>query len=92
MTSLATAEADVKAKIHAARNVLAALRGDPGPWNLDLIRQALDRGDEILKTNADALFGPMRPARPTRIMVTFPAGWAFRCARAASASAHQPGS
>lgn len=30
-TSLATAEANVLAKVQAARNVLTALRGDPGP-------------------------------------------------------------
>jgi pyruvate kinase len=71
-TSLATAEANVKAKVHAARNVLAALRGDTGPWNLDAINVALDGGDAILKTHSDDLFGPMRPDRPTRIMVTFP--------------------
>ena len=70
--SLATAEAHVQAKVHAARNVLAALRGDPGPWNLDAINTALDEGDRILDANSDAVFGPMRPGRPTRIMVTFP--------------------
>lgn len=71
-TSLATTEADVQAKVHAARNVLAALRGDVGPWNLDAINTALDEGDEILNAHSDAVFGPMRPGRPTRIMVTFP--------------------
>ena len=71
-TSLATAEANVQAKVHAARNVLAALRGDTGPWNLDAINSALDGGDTILKAHSAALFGPMRPDRPTRIMVTFP--------------------
>jgi pyruvate kinase len=53
-TSLATAEANVQAKVQAARNVLAALRGDPGPWDLDAINQALDEGDEILDSNATA--------------------------------------
>jgi len=72
-TSLATAEADVSAKVHAARNVLLALRGDLGPWGLDAINSALDHGDEILDANSDAIFGPMRPGRPKRIMVTFPA-------------------
>ena len=72
-TSLATAEANVRAKIQAARNVLAALRGDPGPWSLEEINEALDSGDRILSANSDAIFGPMRPGRPTRIMVTFPA-------------------
>ncbi len=71
-TSLATAEAHVQAKVHAARNVLAALRGDTGPWNLDTINTALDEGDRILTANSDAVFGPMRPGRPTRIMVTLP--------------------
>jgi pyruvate kinase len=56
-TSLATAEANVQAKVLAARNVLAALRGDPGPWDLEAINQALDAGDEILDAHARALFG-----------------------------------
>jgi pyruvate kinase len=72
VTSLATTEAHVRAKVQAARNVLAALRGDPGPWDLEAINRALDEGDEILAAKSDAIFGPMRPKRPTRIMVTFP--------------------
>ena len=71
-TSLATTEAHVRAKVHAARNVLAALRGDAGPWDLQAIDDALDDGDDILATNSRAIFGPMRPGRPTRIMVTLP--------------------
>jgi pyruvate kinase len=72
-TSLATAEANIHAKVLAARNVLAALRGDPGPWHLGTIDEALDEGDEILDAHALALFGTQRPGRPTRIMVTMPA-------------------
>lgn len=71
-TSLATTEAHVRAKMHAARNVLAGLRGDAGPWDLKAIDDALDDGDEILDANSQAIFGPMRPGRPTRIMVTLP--------------------
>jgi pyruvate kinase len=71
-TSLATTEADVRAKVRAARNVLAALRGDAGPWDLQAIDDALDDGDEILDANSHAIFGAMRPGRPTRIMVTLP--------------------
>lgn len=71
-TSLATTEAHVQAKVLAARNVLSALRGDTGPWALEAINEALDEGDKILSTNSDAIFGPMRPGRPTRIMVTLP--------------------
>ena len=72
VTSLATTEAHVQAKVLAARHVLGALRGDTGPWDLDAITEALDDGDRILAANSDAVFGPMRPDRPTRIMVTFP--------------------
>jgi pyruvate kinase len=71
-TSLASTEAHVRAKVFAARNVLAALRGDVGPWDLEAIDDALDEGDEILGANSHAIFGPMRPGRPTRIMVTLP--------------------
>jgi pyruvate kinase len=71
-TSLATTEAHVRAKMRAARNVLAALRGDAGPWGLEAIDDALDEGDEILDANSHAVFGSMRSGRPTRIMVTLP--------------------
>ena len=72
VTSLATTEAHVRAKVRAACNVLAALRGDKGPWNLDAINEALDEGDRILDAKSDANFGRMRPGRPTRIVVTLP--------------------
>ena len=71
-TSLATTEADVQAKVQAARSVLAALRGDPGPWHLEATNDALDGGDDVLDTNSRNVFGAMRPGRPTRIMVTLP--------------------
>lgn len=71
-TSLATTEAHVRAKVLAARNVLYALRGDPGPWPLNAINESLDEGDIILGYHSDAFFGPMRPGRTTRIMVTLP--------------------
>jgi pyruvate kinase len=71
-TSLATTEAHVRAKVRAARNVLAALRGDTGRWDLQEIDDALDEGDEILEANSHAVFGSMRHGRPTRIMVTLP--------------------
>jgi pyruvate kinase len=72
VTSLATTEANVHAKVQAARNVLAALRGDRGPWDLDTINDALDEGDEILGVNSRAVFGQVRAERRTRIMVTLP--------------------
>lgn len=72
VTSLTSAEANVWAKVNAARDVLAALRGDAGPWDLDATNHALDQGDQILEANSTAIFGPTRHGRPTRIMVTLP--------------------
>ena len=72
VTSLATTEADVLAKVGAARNVLGALRGDAGPWDLEATNTALDHGDDRLEANTTAVFGPARPGRTTRIMVTLP--------------------
>ena len=72
VTSLATTEADVRAKVGAARDVLLALRGDAGPWDLEATNAAMDRGDDILDANTSAVFGPTRRGRPTRIMVTLP--------------------
>jgi pyruvate kinase len=72
VTSLTTAEPNVLAKVRAADNVLAALRGDPLPWDVDVLGKELDAGDKILGAHSDALFGVQRPGRPTRIMVTMP--------------------
>lgn len=71
-TSLATTEADVRAKIMAARNVVAALSGASGPWDVDINNQALDLGDTILAGNALAVFATTRAGDSTRIMVTLP--------------------
>lgn len=71
-TSLATAEAHVEAKVLAARNVLRALGGDDGPWSPKAINDALDEGDKILSLTSEAIFGPTRQGRQTRIMVTLP--------------------
>lgn len=72
VTSLTTAEPNVRAKIRTADNLLAALHGAPLPWDVDVLGKELDAGDEILRAHSDALFGVQRPGRPTRIMVTMP--------------------
>ena len=72
VTSLAATGADVRAKVVAARVVVAALGGDNDVEDLDALRRALARGESILENNSRALFGPMREGRPTRIMVTMP--------------------
>jgi pyruvate kinase len=79
ITSQAGAGADVRAKVVAARTLVAALQGDHEVRDLDALRRALARGESILETNSRALFGPMREGRPTRIMVTLP-----------SEAAHEP--
>ncbi len=71
-TSLATTEADVLAKVQAARNVVGALAGEPGPWDIEAINAALDRGDTVLESNVEATLGQLRPEGTTRIMVTLP--------------------
>lgn len=72
VTSLAATGADVRAKIVAARTLVAALRRDSDMQDLDALRRALTRGEDILDDNSRDLFGPMRDGRPTRIMVTLP--------------------
>ncbi|MEQ6901792.1 pyruvate kinase [Nocardioides sp. YIM 152588] len=72
VTSLATAEANVRAKLAAARSALGALDGEPGPWDLAGINDAIDAGDELLWEHADALLGPPPRGRAARIMVTLP--------------------
>ena len=71
-TSLATTEADVRAKLLAARNVVSALAGGGGPWDLEGINEALDRGDSILRANVEATLGGLHEGGGTRIMVTLP--------------------
>jgi pyruvate kinase len=72
VASLAVTGADVRAKVVAARTVVAALRGDHDGLDLDALRRALLHGENLLHANSRALFGPMRDGRPTRIMVTLP--------------------
>ena len=72
ITSLAATGAAVRAKVVAARTLITALRGGHDVDDLDALRRALTRGEEILDANSRALFGPMREARPNRIMVTLP--------------------
>jgi pyruvate kinase len=71
-TSLATTEADVRAKVRAARNVVGALAGESGPWDIDAINAAIDQGDEVLQFNVLQTLGPLREGGNTRIMVTLP--------------------
>jgi pyruvate kinase len=72
VTALATAEVDVRAKVHAARAVVAALRGDLPSTDLEATRRAITEGDAILDANTLAILGPARPQRLTRVMVTLP--------------------
>jgi pyruvate kinase len=79
-TSLATTEADVRAKIRAARNVVGALAGEVAPWDIEAINAAIDQGDEVLEYNVQQTLGPLREGGTTRIMVTLP-----------TEAAHDPG-
>jgi pyruvate kinase len=72
VSSLATTEANVRAKLFAARAALRALGGDPGPWELQAVDDAIDAGDDLLAAHAESLLGPLRHHRNTRIMVTLP--------------------
>ncbi len=72
VSSLATTEANVEAKLRAALAALRALDGDPGPWDLEALNDAMDAGDDLLHGNAEVLLGPLPEGRNTRIMVTLP--------------------
>jgi pyruvate kinase len=72
VSSLATTEANVRAKLHAARAALRALDGEPGPWDLQAVDDAIDEGDDLLYAHAENLLGPLPDGRTTRIMVTLP--------------------
>ena len=78
VTSLAATGAAVRAKVVAARTVVAALQGDNDVRDLDALRRALALGEDVLDANSRALFGAMRDGRPTRIMVTLPSEAADR--------------
>jgi pyruvate kinase len=71
-TSLATTEADVRAKVRAARNVVGALAGEETAWDIEAINAAIDQGDEVLDFNVLQTLGPLREGGTTRIMVTLP--------------------
>jgi len=71
-TAMSTPEANVRAKLTAARAVLTALRGDGPPVNLAAVELAFEQGYQLLDARARELFGDPRPGRRTRIMVTLP--------------------
>lgn len=72
VSSLATTEAAVDAKLRATSAALRALNGEPGPWDLEGLNAAIDAGDDLLHDHAQALLGPLPEGRNTRIMVTLP--------------------
>jgi pyruvate kinase len=71
LSSLGRSEGHVLATIDA---VLAALRALAGgqPWRCDRGEPPATPARELLASNSEALFGPPRAGRETRIMVTLP--------------------
>jgi pyruvate kinase len=71
LSSLGRSEGHVQASVSAVLNALTALalrppvQSSPAPVGFAASRQ-------LLATRTAALLGPMRPGRPTRIMVTMP--------------------
>lgn len=72
LSSLGRVEAHVLASIDEVIHVLAALSGSSVPTLPPPGAPAFDAGNELLSTNTQNLFGPSRPARTARIMVTMP--------------------
>ncbi|MGP6175269.1 pyruvate kinase [Corynebacterium sp. A21] len=71
-TRLTTTEPAVKARLEAARAVIAALSGEAetNPW--DMTGDAFVQADEILEEHASTLLGETEEDTHSRIMVTLP--------------------
>ena len=73
LSSLGRLEAHVMASLHAVLEVLLALRHQPVPAEIAGPPPiTFDTGDALLAEHANAVLGPPRPGRETRIMVTMP--------------------
>ena len=73
LSSLGRMEAHVMASLEAVLEVLYALRKQPVPAEIAGPPPiTFDTGDALLAEHAEAIFGPARRGRETRIMVTMP--------------------
>jgi pyruvate kinase len=73
LSSLGRMEAHVMASLQAVLEVLYALRSKPVPADISVPPPILfDSGDALLAEHANAILGPPRDGRQTRIMVTMP--------------------
>ncbi len=73
LSSLGRMEAHVMASLQAVLEVLCALRGQPVPPEIaGAPPVTFNTGDALLAEHANAILGPARRGRVTRIMVTMP--------------------
>ena len=73
LSSLGRMEAHVMASLQAVLEALITLRHQPVPADIAAPPPiTFDSGDALLAAHADAILGPARRARATRIMVTMP--------------------
>ncbi|HLT46265.1 MAG TPA: pyruvate kinase [Rubricoccaceae bacterium] len=78
LSSLGRAEAHVLASVDAVLGGLHRIAGRPVPPEAPTASD-FEEGPRRLRANAEALFGPPRPERGTRIMVTLPGDAAADC-------------
>ena len=73
LSSLGRMEAHVMASLQAVLEALFTLRHQPVPTDIAAPPSIMfDSGDALLAAHADAILGPARRGRATRIMVTMP--------------------
>jgi pyruvate kinase len=73
LSSLGRMEAHVMASLQAVQEALCTLRQQPVPAEIAASPPiTFGSGDALLAANADAILGPARRGRRTRIMVTMP--------------------
>ncbi len=73
LSSLGRMEAHVMASLQAVQEALFTLRGQPVPAEIAASPPIVfGSGDALLAAHADAILGPSRHGRATRIMVTMP--------------------
>jgi pyruvate kinase len=91
LSSLGHAESHVRGNLDSVLRQLYLLTGQPIPVHPSPSSLGPESGRKLIDRHARALFGPPRPGRRTRIMVTVPSEFATDASRVQDSQTGEPG-